>query len=77
MANSKYTPEQAAALVASDEPIFIIRGQDRHAVRTIMDYADRIDASGDRAGAMIIDDVRDQFERWQHENQEKVKQPTI
>lgn len=59
--------------IPDDEPVFLIRGQDTAAIRTLQYYAHVAESHGADAG--LINAVRrqvDAIRRWQEENGSKV-----
>lgn len=42
--------QDPAGLVPADEPVFLIRGQDKHAAKLVRTYADMVEADGGDPG---------------------------
>jgi hypothetical protein len=72
--------------IPDGEPLFLLRGQDRHAPTAIDDYAvalevraGQLDDAGERmrleAQALEARGCALEMRRWQHENQDRVKDP--
>ncbi|QMW05376.1 hypothetical protein [Spirosoma foliorum] len=79
MANTKYSPEQAAALVASDEPTFILRAKDIHALAAIRTYKNSLvyGEFKDYEGAAKVRECEKLFSEWQANNSDKLQFPTL
>lgn len=60
---------------ASEEPVFILRAQDIHAVPTIARYQALIEATDGHDPEMLkkLDGVMDTFSEWQTDNHDRVK----
>lgn len=61
--------------IPEDEPIFIIRAQDRLAPLAINAYADLLSAAGIHEGARDIGEFAYMVKQWQNANKDKVKDP--
>lgn len=38
--------QDSAGIIPVDEPVFLLRGQDKHAARTVRQYADALESAG-------------------------------
>jgi hypothetical protein len=74
--DTQHYPEIKRMLgIPEDEPIFIIRGQDKVAVDAIDFYVDLSEAPGNDPSFMDdLRKVKDEFSDWQVKNSDKVKQ---
>lgn len=60
--------------IPQDEPIFILRAQDRSSVETLKFYTEeQVRPGNDPVFMDNLRQVKDEFEHWQIENSEKVK----
>lgn len=62
--------------IPDDEPIFILRGQDKAASTTIDDYGvNAEDAGATREFVVGLREAFDRFEQWANDNPDKMKTP--
>lgn len=62
--------------IPDDEPVFVLRAQDVVAMNTLENYAHQAEVMG--AKKSFVKDVlavRDSFQKWQDDNDDKVKVP--
>lgn len=58
--------------IPDDEPVFILRAKDDHAVDAILQYAIVL---GNRPFAVKVAEVFEQFKQWASQNEDKMKEP--
>lgn len=75
--NTKYTKEEVISMYESDEPIFILRGQDIIAPDIIAQYVIRLMIDGKHTDASKVAQAEKQMRNWQRNNKGKVKTPSI
>lgn len=62
--------------VPDDEPVFILRGQDRATPQTIMEYANNaVTVGADAEHAERAREASSELRRWQEANPDRVKIP--
>lgn len=71
--NGKIVNRATNIPVPDDEPLFILRGRDRHAVATLNLYLKQIPIGTEHERAVIL--RRSQFERFAQDNSSRMKEP--
>lgn len=72
----KYPEIKRLLGIPEDEPIFILRAQDKCSFQTLIDYEDNVaDVGADDIFLNGILKVQDEFSEWQGKNTDKVKTP--
>jgi hypothetical protein len=62
--------------IPEDEPIFILRAQDKAALPTLIDYEDEADHKGASDEFYnSLEPIYEDFRKWQADNPDKVKVP--
>lgn len=61
--------------IPKDEPIFILRAQDKFAPTTIDEYRFIVEGDAGSDWFAQIGSIRNDFLNWQHDNPDKVKVP--
>lgn len=74
--DGKIHNRQSGEQIPDDEPIFVLRARDSHAVATLSTYLCLVKASGDHGAHLNAVRMRlDQFEKFSRENKERMKLP--
>jgi hypothetical protein len=74
--DGNYRAAKKALGIPADEPIFVIRGQDKSALGMLARYRNRVEELG--AGTPFLEGIEvvaEQFAQWQTDNADKVKVP--
>lgn len=67
--------QDPAVLIPSDEPVFLLRGQDRYAALTVEIYANLVEANGGDPGIGWL--ARHQANMMRTWNHQKTKEPDL
>lgn len=74
--NGKLHNRQSGEQIPDDEPVFVLRARDSHAVATLSNYLCMVKASGDHGEHFRAVRMRlDQFEKFSRENRDRMKLP--